>query len=343
MPPDGISLPIKTDELKRTMLTMLYHFWGNSTDVPFMAILILFTTVLAFVCFKVFAKLLPRDHGREFAVNGELSQGKPRGAGIILVSVFTVCTALFSKMSIEMVINLALIYAAMLTGFLDDAAKVPWGELKKGLLDLVISAGTAVTFVVNNSSRVAFFGTSFVLPKAVYIILATGLVWMSINVVNCSDGVDGLCGSLSMVSILLFMMLLPHNYVTAFVEPSAVMIAVLAAYLWFNCSPSTMLMGDAGSRALGVFIALLAMQSGHPFIFIPLVLVMILDGGLGLLKLSVRRALHSTTFMESIRTPLHDHARKLKGWSDTQVVIRFVLIQLVLGLTVLYFVIFTLK
>ena len=322
---------------------MLYHFWGNSTDVPFMAILILFSAVLAFVCFKVFARLLPRDHGREFAVNGELSQGKPRGAGIILVSVFTVCTALFSKMSVEMVINLALIYAAMLTGFLDDAARVPWGELKKGLLDLVISAGTAITFVVNNSSRVAFLGTSFELPKAVYVILATGLVWLSINVVNCSDGVDGLCGSLSMVSIFLFSKFLPGNPGSEFVEPSVVMLTVLAAYLWFNCSPSMMLMGDAGSRALGVFIALLAMQSGHPFIFIPLVLVMLLDGGLGLVKLSVRRVFHSKTFMNGIRTPLHDHARKLRGWSDTQVVIRFVLIQLILGLIVVYFVMFTLK
>ena len=311
---------------------MLYYFLEDKTNVPFSMILIVCSFVCAFAGFKIFAKMLPRDHGREFAVNGELSQGKPRGAGIILISVFTLCAALFSKMSVEAMINLALIYAAMLTGFLDDAAKIPWGELKKGLLDLVISAGLAINFVVHNSTRIGFFGTSFELPKPVYVILAIGLIWMSINVVNCSDGVDGLCASLS---IFLFMNLMIQQPC----KPAAlVMLSVLAAYLWFNCSPSLMLMGDAGSRALGVFIALLAMQSRRPFMFIPFVIVMILDGGLGLVKLSVRRLTHSTTFMGSILTPLHDHARKLKGWSDTQVVIRFTLIQLVIGFAAFYLV-----
>lgn len=318
---------------------MLYYFWENSTSVPFDAILLLCSFLIAFAGFRLFARLLPRDHGREFAVNGELSQGKPRGAGIILISAFTLCTALFSRLSIELMIDLALIYAAMLTGFLDDAARIPWGELKKGLLDLVISAGMAVNFALNNSTRIGFFGASIALPKAVYIILATGLVWMSINVVNCSDGVDGLCGGLSMMSIFLFTRLLALSEGRYLLNTSLVMLAVLSAYLWFNCSPSMMLMGDAGSRALGVFIALLAMQCRHPFAFIPFVLVMILDGGLGLVKLSVRRVLHSRTFMEGIRTPLHDHARKLKGWSDTQVVIRFLLIQLIIGLTFCYIII----
>ena len=317
---------------------MLYHFWKDDLSTPFEAILLVCTFVLAFAGFKIFAKMLPRDHGREFAVNGELSQGKPRGAGIILVTVFTLCTALFAEMSVEMMIYLALIYGAMLTGFLDDAAKVPWGELKKGLLDLVISAGTAVTFAVNHSTKIGFFSASFTIPMPVYIILATGLVWMSINVVNCSDGVDGLCGTLSMISIFLFTRMMGLYGSFGVSSAPLVMLAVLAAYLWFNCSPSQMLMGDAGSRALGVFIAIMAMQSGRPFLFIPFVLVMILDGGLGLVKLSVRRLTHSTTFMDGIRTPLHDHARKLKGWSDTQVVIRFALIQLILGATVLFMV-----
>ncbi len=318
---------------------MIYYFWENDRNFPLAAILVICSFAAAFASFKIFAKLLPRDQGREFAVNGELSQGKPRGAGIILISVFTLCAALFTPMSLENVINLALIYAAMLTGFLDDAAKVPWGELKKGLLDLVISAGLAINFVYHNNTTVRFFGSSFTLPYPVYVILAVGLIWMSINVVNCSDGVDGLCASLSMLSIILFMHSTGYTNLLGGADSlfeGLVMVSVLAAYLWFNCSPSLMLMGDAGSRSLGVFIALLAMRSGHPFLFIPFVIVMILDGGLGLVKLSVRRLLHSTTFMGSIRTPLHDHARKLKGWSDTQVVIRFVLIQLVIGLFFIY-------
>ena len=316
---------------------MFYYFWGHSDTVPLLAILVAVTFGAAFASFKLFARYLPKDQGREFAVNGQLSQGKPRGAGIILVSVFTLCAALFCDVNAELMINLALIYAAMLTGFLDDASKVPWGELKKGLLDLVIAGGIAGNFIYHNSSEIVMFGNVFKLPVPVYVILAVGLIWMSINVVNCTDGVDGLCGSLSVVSILLFMRV-PVAASTASGLPSLVMVSVLAAYLWFNCSPSMMLMGDAGSRALGVFIALIAMQSRRPLMFIPLVIVMILDGGLGLVKLSIRRLFHSKTFMDGIRTPLHDHARKLSGWSDTQVVIRFVLIQTVVGLTALYLV-----
>lgn len=77
---------------------------------------------------------LPRDHGREFAHNGKLSAGKPRGAGIIFISVFCIAALLFGEMSVEMFIYLVLVFIEMLTGFLDDAAEVPWGELKKEFL-----------------------------------------------------------------------------------------------------------------------------------------------------------------------------------------------------------------
>ena len=117
-----------------------------------------------------------------------------------------------------------------------------------------------------------------------------------------------------------------------------IMFVTLAAYLWFNCSPSQMLMGDAGSRALGVFLAVMFLKTAAPFAFIPMAIVIILDGGLGLLKLSFRRFLKIKNFMEGIRTPLHDHARKNKGWSDTQVVIRFTILQIIVNLCFMAFV-----
>ena len=91
-------------------------------------------------------------------------------------------------------------------------------------------------------------------------------------------------------------------------------------------------MGDAGSRALGVLLAVLFLQSGNPVGFIPACLVIILDGGLSLLKVSFIRFLKMKNFMKDIRTPIHDHCRKNKGWSDTQVVMRFAIIQLVIDL-----------
>jgi phospho-N-acetylmuramoyl-pentapeptide-transferase len=96
------------------------------------------------------------------------------------------------------------------------------------------------------------------------------------------------------------------------------------------------LMGDAGSRAIGVFLAVISLKSGNPFLFIFFASVIIVDGGLGLLKLSCRRFLKMTNFMENIRTPIHDHWRKNLGLGDTQTVIRFTIIQLAIGLAALY-------
>ena len=104
-------------------------------------------------------------------------------------------------------------------------------------------------------------------------------------------------------------------------------IAVLAAYLLFNASPSSQLMGDAGSRPLGILLALLAMKSGHPLCFLLLCAVFILDGITGLVKIFLKRFFR-ISILKNIRTPLHDEVRKNRGWSDPQVVIRFAIIQI---------------
>ena len=72
-----------------------------------------------------------------------------------------------------------------------------------------------------------------------------------------------------------------------------------------------------------------------PFLFIPLALVLILDGGLGLLKVSLLRFL-KIHILKNTRTPLHDHVRKVWDWSNTQTVFRFAIIQIILSLAVIY-------
>ena len=291
------------------------------------------TFLAGFFSLKYLMRLLPKDQGREFAVNGKLSEGKPRGAGVIMMTVFVLCGALFVPFNAEMAINMVLIYAAMLTGFFDDAAKNPWGELKKGLLDLVITAGVTANFMYHHKPVLVIAGTEFSMNSVVFAILCMVLVWTSINVTNCCDGVDGECAMLTISTVVLFIM---HGLPADYKLISDVLIMVLMAYLWFNCSPSKLLMGDAGSRALGVFLAVISLQSKDPFLFIFFAPVIIIDGGLGLLKLSVRRFLKVKNFMENIRTPIHDHWRKKLGMSDTQVVIRFTLLQTAIGLTVMY-------
>ncbi|WP_278634369.1 phospho-N-acetylmuramoyl-pentapeptide-transferase [Ruminococcus bicirculans (ex Wegman et al. 2014)] len=324
---------------KRTM-TMFYNLLAKTDNTTLVLLVpMLCSFLIAFFSLKFFKRILPKDQGRAFAVNGALSEGKPRGAGIIFVTSFTLCTALFYPLDIENIIYLVLVYAAMLSGYFDDAAETPWGNLKKGLIDLVISLGIAFTYYFYNGSQVKLYITdsTFTIPAPLFIILAGVLVWTAINVTNCTDGVDGLCGSLVMTVLLPLAFMVTKSGAADMLLPM-IMFVTLAAYLWFNCSPSQMLMGDAGSRALGVFLAVMFLKTAAPFAFIPMAIVIILDGGLGLLKLSFRRFLKIKNFMEGIRTPLHDHARKNKGWSDTQVVIRFTILQIIVNLCFMAFV-----
>lgn len=319
---------------------MFYNLLANTNNTTLVLLVpMLCSFLIAFFSLKFFKRILPKDQGRAFAVNGALSEGKPRGAGIIFVTSFTLCTALFYPLDIENIIYLVLVYAAMLSGYFDDAAETPWGNLKKGLIDLVISLGIAFTYYFYNGSQVKLYITdsTFTIPAPLFIILAGVLVWTAINVTNCTDGVDGLCGSLVMTVLLPLAFMVTKSGAADMLLPM-IMFVTLAAYLWFNCSPSQMLMGDAGSRALGVFLAVMFLKTAAPFAFIPMAIVIILDGGLGLLKLSFRRFLKIKNFMEGIRTPLHDHARKNKGWSDTQVVIRFTILQIIVNLCFMAFV-----
>ena len=285
-------------------------------------------------------RILPKDQGREFAVNGALSKGKARGAGMLLIVALILCTFLMVSVELEYIIYMAALFVEMMSGYLDDAAEKPWSELKKGIIDLVVSVAVSVTVYVFHGGAVylPIIGVTFTLPAVIYVLLGVVLIWASINVTNCADGVDGLCTSLSMVTLVTVLLILRganawiyQAYTESIGQVIWMMLFVLAAYLWFNCSPSSMLMGDAGSRPLGMLIAMGFMISGMPFLFIPGALLLILDGGLGLLKLTVLRVTKSKTFMKNIRTPLHDHARKNKGWSDTQVVTRFTLLQLLIS------------
>lgn len=299
---------------------------------------ILFTYAVTFLLLKFGTGILPRDGGREFAHDGKLSQGKPRGAGFLFILTFAISTLLFLPVTTEELIYIIMLLAAMLTGFLDDCSKTPWGELKKGLLDFAIALTTAITYVNFNSStfEIPFISSPVTVHPALFVILATILIWVSINVTNCSDGVDGLSGTLSVITLL-----------TVFgigrikgMDPNdtymiLIMVSCIMSYLWFNATPSLMMMGDAGSRALGFFIAIAILKTGSPLLYIPAAFMLILDGGLGLLKVSLIRFLKVHILKNTI-TPIHDHVRKKLGWSNTQVVFKFAIIQVLISFTLIW-------
>lgn len=282
--------------------------------------------------------LLPKDAGRAYAHDGKLSAGKPRGAGFIFVLVFLGVSLLFGDITRENLIYLVLITAAMMTGFLDDCAKTPWGEYKKGLLDFLIAVMIAVTFVNFNSTTVylAMTNQTIEIPPVIFGLLTVILVWVSINVTNCSDGVDGLSGTLSIISLLtLYIIMKLAGTDMEFGYFVLLFVTCILGYLWFNATPSILMMGDAGSRAMGLVIAIAALKCRSPFLYLLAALVLILDGGLGLVKVALLRFL-KIKILANTRTPLHDHVRKVWNWSNTQAVYRFAIIQIVISVAVVY-------
>lgn len=284
------------------------------------------------------SRYLPKDAGREFAHDGKLSAGKPRGAGIIFVLVFTLAALLFAPIGREMCIYLILVAAEMLTGYMDDASDKPWGEYKKGLLDFVIAVVLAVTYLRHNPNTItlATVGSEITIHPVLFGILIVILVWVSINVTNCSDGVDGLSGTLAIITLMTIYVI---DRLKEMPEDFSYLILLfcicILGYLWYNATPSRLMMGDAGSRAMGIFISIAILKTGSPILYIPVAIVLILDGGIGLAKVALIR-LFKIHILKNIRTPLHDHVRKVMGWSNTQTVFRFAIIQIVVSVAVVY-------
>jgi len=316
----------------------VFNYISGET-IPMVAFIGVMFAFLA-TCFFIgkFNQYLPKDIGRDYAHDGKLSAGKPRGAGFIFILVFVGSTLLFAKLDVEVVIYVILIFAAMMTGFLDDASKAPWGEYKKGLLDLLIAIVVAMAYLKYNTNTIliAMTGTTITIPTVLFGILVVILVWTAINVTNCADGVDGLSGTLTIITLMsiyianiLLGVVDEHNYIIL------LFVVCILGYLWFNATPSKLLMGDAGSRAMGLFIAISILKTGSPLLYLLLSIVLLLDGGLGLVKVFLLRFL-KIHILKNVRTPLHDQVRKVMGWSNTQTVFRFGIIQIVVSLATLY-------
>lgn len=299
---------------------------------------VLFTFGLTIFLMKKLADKLPHDQGRAFAVEGALSKGKVRGDGVIMIPVFILADLIFNSFSVQKLIYLVIIFLCMLTGFFDDASEKPWNEYLKGTLDFVLAIMTAVCYLYFNGNSFMIGNMTVTIPYVVFAILIVVLVWTAINVTNCTDGVDGLSSTLSIITLGSFLIFIRRTEeIGGFNYTIILYIAILLAYLWYNSTPCTMMMGDAGSRAMGMMIAITALMSKHPLLYIPFSFVIIADGGLGLIKVSVIRFLKIKNFLKNLRCPLHDHARKVKEWSNTQVDYRFAIIQVLISVITLFF------
>ena len=303
---------------------------------------------------------LPRDRGKAICkdLGGMKSAGKPTGAGYYVTLLLLPVLILFAPLRFWDMMIVVMLYGAMLFGYLDDKAVVPWGELKKGLLDAVVSIAIACFIFLGHAEEMRmivwmpFVKGLWYVPWWIYVPCAAFILWFTMNATNCSDGVDGLAGTLTVIALTMLAVVLyvvvgyrpvAHYFLLPVYAESArwaIVVMTVAGgfggYLWFNAEPSKILMGDAGSRFLGILVATASLMSGNPLLVLALSPIVLVNGGGGLGKLVLLRVAKKIGFdigednvIRKIRFPLHDHCKKNLGWSNAQVLMRFVLLQLV--------------
>lgn len=340
----------------------LQTLWGPARLLSSYSVLIFLALYFAFIIVVTFLPkfypILPHDRGREFTLTAKDALGKPTGSGVIFISIFILICILFVPMRIFHILIIALTWLTMLTGFLDDRSTNSWGEYLKGFLDLLLAVAASIViciFIKKRGGGTVYFWFPFIkgfvaVNPILFIIIGTILIWASINTTNCTDGVDGLSGTLTLIALVtlgvIFYFVLGNNGIATYLRVPHIddgarwalitfsLAGVLMGYLWHNAYPSQVLMGDAGSRALGFFIGATVLITGNPILFIATSAIMMLNGGTGLLKVALLRFLHIKILM-GIRFPLHDHMRKNRGWSATQVLIKFMILQILVTLAVI--------
>ena len=282
--------------------------------------------------------------------------GTPTMGGLMILAAILASSLIWADLKSGYVIVVLLVTIGFgAIGFFDDYLKVTKqsdkgfsGKARLGLE--ILFAGIAV-FTISRIGA-APFSTSLTFPFLKNLIIDLGWFFIPFgafvivgagNAVNLTDGLDGLAivpvmiaaASFGVISYLsgnaVFANYLQIHFVPGTGELAVVLGAVIGAglgFLWFNAPPAAIFMGDTGSLALGGLIGTVAVAVKHE-------IVMGIIGGLfvieamsviiqvGYFKITGKRVF--------LMAPIHHHFEKL-GWTESQVVVRFWIISVILAL-----------
>jgi phospho-N-acetylmuramoyl-pentapeptide-transferase len=286
----------------------------------------------------------------------EGKRGTPTMGGLMIVLVLDVTTLLWAQWNTLIQLTLLTVVVLCGLGFLDDYAKISH-QNSKGVQEFIklwvqgiLAAFVALylwhvpsTSALISQVMVPFYKYPIVhgsLGAVIGIFLTAFTIVGSSNAVNLTDGLDGLAIGCTAIVSFVFLVLtyvagnsktaaylqIPHvagaGELTVF---CAAMIGASLGFMWFNCHPAQVFMGDTGSLALGGVLGMVAVLIHQP-------LVLALAGGVfvaeafsvilqrGWFKYTKRK--YGTGRRVFLMAPLHHHFEKL-GWHETQVVTRF--------------------
>lgn len=265
--------------------------------------------------------------------------GTPTMGGLLIVLGAVVATLLFSTpKNPATVVLLTATVGFGLIGLLDDLFKVI------GKRSLGLKARSKLALQVLIAGFVALFayqsegvGTGVIIPflkevvhlsPPVYFLLAIGTIVATANAVNITDGLDGLAAGSTAIAATIFAVIAWRLGAPDAAVFAAAIAGACFGFSWFNAHPAAVIMGDTGSMALGSALGSLAVLTRTE-------LVLVIVGGLFVIEtLSVMIQVPYFRLTKGRRlfkmSPLHHHF-ELSGWAETQVVTRFWLVALGLG------------
>jgi len=148
------------------------------------------------------------------------------------------------------------------------------------------------------------------------------------NATNLTDGIDGLCGSVSVVSTLLLMGASIVCGVTGQSMVAAAFAGALVGFLVWNIHPAKVFMGDTGSFMIGGLLCAIAFGIGRPLLLIPVGVVYIVETVTVMIQVVYARTHNGKRLFRM--APIHHHFEQ-GGWSEGKIVIVFTFVQALVG------------
>ena len=284
------------------------------------------------------------------------------GGGLILIAVL-ISSLLWSDLTNNLVWLLIVVIVGFgFIGLLDDCSKIKnkksdgLSALQKYLLQSFLGLGVAIYLLLSSTTPqetellVPFFkDLSIPIGLTGFLVLTYIVIVGSSNAVNLTDGLDGLAimpvvmviSALGIFAYLtgnsIFSSYLNIPYINGAGELTIFCAAIVGAglgFLWFNAYPAEVFMGDLGSLSLGAVMGTLAVIVRQEIILMIMAGLFVVETLSVVLQVSYFRYTKKRYGVGKrifLMAPLHHHYEK-KGWKETQVVIRFWIITMMLVL-----------
>lgn len=258
--------------------------------------------------------------------------GTPMMGGLFFIFAAILCVLgnLFVMQDYTVLYVLALSLCFGLVGFLDDFCKVKYKRnlgltsIQKALLQMAVSAIFVYILykqgTLNCNVYVPFFNVTFYIHPLLYVFFAMFVMVGCDNAVNITDGVDGLCGTVTLPVMVFFTAAAVAMGKFDLAVLPAALVGGLIAYLFYNWHPAKVFMGDTGSLFLGGVICAMAFALDMPLILILVGLVYIIETLSVILQVTYFKLTHGKRIFKM--SPIHHHF-EMCGWKEVKIVLVF--------------------